>query len=37
VQWRVAGLQPNTSYTVRITGVTGAPQTDYTYTFRMVG
>ncbi|MCU6456113.1 CAP domain-containing protein [Sphingomonas sp. A2-49] len=37
VQWRVAGLQPNTSYTVRITGVTGAPQADYTYTFRMVG
>ena len=37
VQWRVAGLQANTSYTVRITGVTGAPQSDYCYTFRIVG
>lgn len=37
VQWRVAGLQPGVSYTVRITGVTGAPQPDYSYTFRIVG
>lgn len=36
VQWRVAGLQRGTSYTVRIAGVTGAPQTDYSYTFRIV-
>lgn len=36
LQWRVAGLQQNVSYTVRITGVTGAPQSDYSYTFRMV-
>lgn len=37
VQWRVAGLQRGTSYTVRIAGVTGAPQADYSYTFRIVG
>lgn len=37
VQWRVAGLQRGSSYTVRIAGVTGAPQTDYTYTFRITG
>lgn len=36
LQWRVTGLQQNTSYTVRISGVTGAPQSEYTYTFRMV-
>lgn len=36
VQWRVAGLQQNVTYTVRISGVTGAPQSEYSYTFRMV-
>ena len=36
LQWRVAGLQPNVTYTVRISGVTGAPQGTYSYTFRMV-
>ncbi|MEH3160032.1 MAG: hypothetical protein PGN08_14570 [Sphingomonas taxi] len=36
IQWHVAGLQAGTSYTVRISGVTGAAQTDYSYTFRIV-
>lgn len=36
VQWRVAGLQAGVAYTVRITGVTGAPQSEYSYTFRVV-
>lgn len=36
VQWRVAGLQAGVSYTVKITGVTGAPKSDYSYTFRIV-
>lgn len=36
VQWRVAGLQAGVTYTVTITGITGAPRTDYSYTFRVV-
>jgi uncharacterized protein YkwD len=36
LQWRVAGLQAGTSYTVRISGVTGAPQSVYEYSFRIV-
>nr|WP_250890552.1 CAP domain-containing protein [Sphingobium nicotianae] len=36
IQWRVANLQPNVSYTVTISGVTGAPQTSYSYTFKIV-
>lgn len=36
LQWRVGGLQQNVTYTVRIIGVTGAPQSEYSYTFRMV-
>jgi hypothetical protein len=35
VQWHTAGLQSGVTYTVTISGVTGAPQTSYTYTFRM--
>lgn len=34
--WRVTGLQNNTDYTVTISGVTGAPQTSYTYNFKIV-
>jgi Uncharacterized protein with SCP/PR1 domains len=36
IQWRVTGLQPNTTYTVKIVGITNAPQSGYEYTFRMV-
>ena len=36
VQWRVTGLQRGITYTVKIAGVTGAPQRDYSYTFRVV-
>jgi uncharacterized protein YkwD len=36
VQWRVAGLQTGTAYTVRISGVTGAAQSAYSYSFRIV-
>lgn len=36
IQWRVTGLQANVSYTVTISGVSGAPQTSYQYTFRVV-
>ena len=35
VQWHVAGLQAGVTYTVTISGVTGAPQSSYTYTFRI--
>jgi len=35
VQWRVAGLQAGVTYTVTISGITGAPQSSYTYTFRI--
>lgn len=35
VQWRVAGLQAGVTYTVTISGVTGAPQSSYTYSFRI--
>jgi uncharacterized protein YkwD len=37
VQWKVAGLQAGTTYTVTITGVVGAPQSQYSYTFRIAG
>ncbi len=36
LQWSVAGLRPNVAYTVRITGVTGAPTGSYQYSFRIV-
>lgn len=36
LQWRVAGLQNGVSYSVRIAGITGAPQGEYSYTFRIV-
>jgi uncharacterized protein YkwD len=36
VEWRVAGLQAGVTYTVRIAGITGAPQSSYTYSFRIV-
>jgi len=36
IQWRVTGLQPAVSYSVTIDNVSGAPQTRYSYTFRMV-
>lgn len=36
IQWRVTGLAANTSYTVTIAGVRGAPQTSYTYDFRVI-
>ncbi len=36
IQWKVTGLQPNVTYTVRITGVTGTPTSSYQYTFRIV-
>lgn len=35
LQWRVTGLAAGVTYTVRIAGVTGAPQAGYTYTFRI--
>ena len=35
VQWHVAGLQAGVTYTVTISGVTGAPQSSYTYTFKI--
>lgn len=33
IQWRVTGLQQNVTYTVRITGITGAAQATYQYNF----
>lgn len=36
IQWRVTGLAANTSYTVTISGVRSAPQTSYSYDFRVV-
>lgn len=36
IQWRVSGLQAGVTYTVTIGGVTGAPQAQYSYSFRMV-
>lgn len=36
IQWRVTGLAANTSYTVTIAGVRSAPQSSYTYGFRIV-
>lgn len=36
IQWRVTGLAANASYTVTIAGVRSAPQTSYSYNFRIV-
>lgn len=36
IQWRVTGLASNTSYTVTIAGVRNAPQTSYSYGFRII-
>jgi len=36
IQWKTAGLQPGVTYTVKITGVTGAPQAAYEYSFKLV-
>lgn len=36
IQWRVTGLAANTSYTVTIAGVRGAPQSSYSYDFRVI-
>ncbi len=36
IQWRVTGLAANTSYTVTIAGVRGAPQASYSYDFRII-
>eukprot|EP01136_Pigoraptor_vietnamica_P017895 Opistho-1_new@63684 len=36
IQWRVTGLAANTGYTVTIAGVRGAPQSSYSYAFRIV-
>ncbi|WEK43486.1 MAG: CAP domain-containing protein [Candidatus Sphingomonas colombiensis] len=36
LQWRVTGLQAGVSYTVRITGVSGTPQSSYSYSFRVI-
>ncbi|WP_298668874.1 CAP domain-containing protein [uncultured Sphingomonas sp.] len=36
LQWRVTGLQAGVSYTVRINGVSGAPQSSYSYSFRVI-
>lgn len=35
VQWRVTGLVAGVSYTVRISGVSGTPQSEYSYPFRI--
>ncbi len=35
IQWRVTGLQTGVSYKVTITGVSGAPQSSYSYSFRI--
>jgi uncharacterized protein YkwD len=35
VQWHVTGLQAGVTYTVTISGVTGASQSSYTYTFKI--
>jgi uncharacterized protein YkwD len=37
VQWHVAGLQNGVSYSVRIAGVTGSSQAEYSYSFRIIG
>lgn len=35
LQWRVTGLVAGVGYTVTISGVTGTPQSEYSYTFRI--
>jgi uncharacterized protein YkwD len=35
VQWRVAGLQSGVTYRVTISGITGAAQSSYSYSFRI--
>lgn len=37
LQWRVSGLQTGVTYNVRITGVARAPQSEYSYSFRIAG
>ena len=36
IQWRVTGLQSNVTYIVTIANVARAPQSSYTYTFRIL-
>lgn len=36
VQWHVAGLQQGSSYVIKISGVTGSSQSEYTYSFRIL-
>ncbi len=36
LQWRVTGLQAGVTYSVRISGITGAPASEYSYSFRIV-
>jgi len=36
IQWKTAGLQPGVTYTVKISGVSGAPQAAYEYSFKLV-
>lgn len=36
LQWRVAGLQSGVSYNIRVSGIIGAPQSEYSYAFRIV-
>lgn len=36
IQWKTAGLQNGVTYTVSITGVIGAPQSSYEYSFKLV-
>lgn len=36
IQWRVTGLAASTGYNVTIAGVRGAPQTSYSYSFRIL-
>ena len=37
LQWRVSGPQTGVTYNVRITGVARAPQSEYSYSFRIAG
>ncbi len=36
LQWRATGLISGATYTVKISGIAGAPQSEYTYSFRIV-
>ena len=35
IEWKVTGLALNVTYTVKISGVAGAPESDYQYSFRI--